>query len=272
LVPNLHEAPALDAFFVRALAKEPQARFPSATEMVEEFNRALLHPKDSERHPRTRRSLRWYRIRQREGGSNDSHGLSMNVVVGPRAMLGKQPECDIVCHALPSPTYDVITAGISREHAVLIWLDDRLSILDHSVNGTYVNGRRTQSRLTPVPDAAEVRMGEHLALRVNILGPKGPGRGQEVVGALLQRGDNYASGAAPTLMLWQRMPLCGSPLAALGGAMTLGALWVSQRELWWSGDQSILWQRKDGTRVSGPAALRNGDTLVGAGSAIVIEH
>ena len=41
LAPQVQNAEALDAFFVRALAKEPAARFASATAMLEEFTLAL---------------------------------------------------------------------------------------------------------------------------------------------------------------------------------------------------------------------------------------
>lgn len=267
LVPSLHRAPALDAFFVRALAKQPQARFPSATAMLEEFLLALNLPQGARGGLQARRrSARWYRIRRRDGEA------AMNVVVGPRAVLGKQPECDVVCHALPSPEHDVVTAGVSREHAVLIWLDDRLSVLDQSVNGTYVNGRRASSRLTPVPDGGVLRLGEHLALSVSLLGSPGPSDGEERTGALLVRRDGYAAGVAPTLMLWQRMALEGSPLAALGGAMAHGHVWVAQRELWWGGHPRIAWERQDGGRVIGPAPLRHGDLLSGDGAVLVVEH
>ena len=71
---------------------------------------------------------------------------------------------------------------------------------------------------------------------------------------LLTRSDPYAQGAPPVLMLWQKIDLFRSPLFHLGGAMRLGQLWASLRELWWSGHPDILWQRCDGTRVIGPAA------------------
>ncbi|MCS6914582.1 MAG: FHA domain-containing serine/threonine-protein kinase [Myxococcales bacterium] len=263
LVPSLHRAPALDAFFVRALAKQPEARFPTATVMLEEFLLAL-GPTEQGKRPlqQRRRSPRWYRLRHR-----DDPEQALDVVVGPRAVLGKQPECDVVCQGRPSPQHDVITAGVSREHAVLIWLDDRLSVLDQSVNGTYVNGRRAGPRLAPVPDGALLRLGEHLELRVRLVAPAG-----EVAGALLSREDAYAAGVPATLMLWQKMPLGGSPLAPLGGALRLGQIWHVQRELWWSGDPSVLWQREDGTKVIGSGPLRHGDLLLGAGAAIVVEH
>ena len=38
----------------------------------------------------------------------------IDVVVGPRAVLGKQSECDMVCQALPSPDYDSLTAAIMK--------------------------------------------------------------------------------------------------------------------------------------------------------------
>lgn len=262
IAPRLTRAEALDAFFVRALAKEPAARFPSAVAMMEEFIEALASPQKGARPAQKRRSPRWYRLMH---GSDES--LCIDVVTGPRAVLGKQSECDVVCQAMPSPEHDLITGTISREHVVLIWLDNRLSVLDQSSNGTFINDRRAGPRLSAVPDGALVRLGEHLMVHVTLLGQSGgetdaaPVPPSEIPGALLVRRDRYAADVPPTLMLWQNLPLPGSPLARLGGAMRCGQIWVAQRELWWSGHPAVVWQRADHTPVLGPAPLRDGDTL-----------
>jgi hypothetical protein len=91
-------------------------------------------------------------------------------------------------------------------------------------------------------------------------------------GVFMTRRDAYAIGAPPTLMLWQQLQLRGSPLERLGGAMRLGQLWVAQRELWWSGHPTAVWQRQDHTTVLGPAPLRGGDTLTTSDSVICVEH
>jgi serine/threonine-protein kinase len=273
LAPQLMRAEALDAFFVQALAKEPAARFASATAMMEEFLAALTVPHKGGR-PAARRSPRWYRM-LRDGDES----RSFDIVVGPRAVLGKQSECDVVCQARPSPEFDPITGTISREHVVLIWLDNRLSVLDQSVNGTFVNDRRVGRRLSALPDGALLRLGEHLTVEVALLmgsqpvgdGPQ-PGALAETAGALLSRRDRYAIGLAPTLMLWQTLPLFGSPLSRLGGAMRCGQIWVAQRELWWSGHPAVVWQRQDRTTVLGPAPLRDGDTLADREAVLRVVH
>ena len=146
LVPQLRNAEALDTFCAGA-RQAAEARFPSAMAMLEEFHEAVSQrPKRANRDGERRRSPRWYRlIRQ---GQPDK---VIDVVVGPRAVLGKQSECDMVCQAPPSPDYDSLTAAISREHAVPIWLDNRLSVLDQSSNGTFVNDKRIGPRLTQLP-------------------------------------------------------------------------------------------------------------------------
>ena len=65
---------------------------------------------------------------------------------------------------------------------------------------------------------------------------------------------------------------CGSPLARLGGALRLGQAWVSQRELWWSGHPTVVWQRHDQSMVLGPAPLRHGDILKNSDAVICVEH
>jgi hypothetical protein len=54
--------------------------------------------------------------------------------------------------------------------------------------------------------------------------------------------------------------------------MRLGQVWVAQRELWWSGHPTVVWQRQDRTTVLGPAPLRGGDTLTTCDSVICIDH
>ena len=272
LAPRLRNAEALDTFFVRALAKQPEARFPSAMAMLEEFHEAISQrPKRPIRDSDRRRSPRWYRL-SRQGQSDKV----LDVIVGPRAVLGKQSECDMVCQALPSPDFDSLTAAISREHAVLIWLDNRLSVLDQSSNGTFVNDKRVGPRLTPLPDEATVRLGEHLNVQVRLIRPGSrsgtTGDDSDAIGALLIRRDAFATGAPTTLMLWGNLDLSGSTLARLGGALRLGQVWVSQRELWWSGHATVVWQRQDQSTVLGPAPLRHGDVLTSSDAVICIEH
>jgi serine/threonine protein kinase len=274
LSPRLRNAEALDTFFVRALAKQPEARFPSAMAMLEEFHEAISpRPKRPIREGERRRSPRFYRL-SRQGQSDKV----LDVIVGPRAVLGKQSECDMVCQALPSPEFDSLTAAISREHAVLIWLDNRLSVLDQSSNGTFVNDKRVGPRLTQLPDGAMVRLGEHLVVQVHLLhsgsrpGAPPVGEGCDAIGCLLIRRDPFAIGAPTTLMLWSHLDLHGSPLARLGGALRLGQAWVSQRELWWSGHPTVVWQRHDQSMVLGPAPLRHGDILKNSDAVICVEH
>lgn len=290
IAPRLLRAEALDTFFVRALAKEPTARFPSAMAMLEEFVEALAVPQKGAKPAQRRRSPRWYRLvrtdelNQGQGhahahaqGQGHAQGQSIDVVVGPRAVLGKQSECDVVCQAMPSPEHDLLTGTISREHAVLIWLDNRLGVLDQSSNGTFINDRRVGPRMSALPDGAVLRLGEHLAVHVTLLGtaPAGEAGGvpaSEIPGALLVRRDSYAVGVPPTLVLWQNLPLRGSPLERLGGAMTCGQIWVAQRELWWSGHPAVVWQRQDHTTVLGPAPLRDGDTLTHRDAVLRVIH
>jgi len=274
LAPRLRNAEALDTFFVRALAKQPEARFPSAMAMLEEFHEAVSQrPKRATRDGERRRSPRFYRL-SRLGHSDKV----VDVIVGPRAVLGKQSECDMVCQALPSPEFDSVTATISREHAVLIWLDNRLSVLDQSSNGTFVNDKRIGARLTQLPDGALVRLGEHLGVQGSLLRASSrPGISpatddSDAIGVLLIRRDRFASGAPPTLMLWSNLELSGSPLARLGGALRLGQVWVSQRELWWSGHPTVVWHRQDQSTVLGPAPLRHGDLLKSSDAVIAVEH
>ncbi len=272
IAPRLLRAEALDAFFVRALAKEPAARFPSAMAMMEEFTQALAVPRKGSRPAQRRRSPRWYRLLR-----TDDPNQCIDVVVGTRAVLGKQSECELVCQALPSPEHDSITGTISREHAVLIWLDNRLNVLDQSSNGTFVNDRRVGPRLSGLPDGALLRLGEHLTLHVTLLGGDLKGDGQaeapsEIPAVLLVRRDRYAAGLPPTLFLWQNMPLQGSPLMRLGGAMRCGQIWVAQRELWWSGHPAVVWQRQDHSTVLGPAPLRDGDTLTDRDGVLRVVH
>lgn len=267
LAPQVQNAEALDAFFVRALAKEPAARFANATTMLEEFTLALtVQKKASVRPIQRRRSPRWYRLlREGEPGEGPSGGSTepehmLDIVVGPRAVLGKQSECDVVCQALPSPQHDLITGTISREHAVLIWLDNRLSVLDQSSNGTFIAERRIGSRLAGLPDGALLHLGQHLAVQITLL--QSSPSSDPPPGALLQRRDGYAVGLPATLMLWQQLPTRGSPLERLGGAMRWGQVWVAHRELWWSGHPTVIWQRQDHSSVLGPAPLRDGDQLI----------
>jgi serine/threonine-protein kinase len=270
LLPNLRNAEALDAFFVRALAKQPEARFPSATALVEEFGRALHPvPKRVFREGARRRSPRLYRISRK-----DQPQHMVDVVVGVRAVLGKQSECEVVCQALPSPERDTLTAAISREHAVLVWLDDRLHVLDQSSHGTFVNDKRTGSRLWPLPDEAELRLGEHLQLQVRLV-PKTPGAtspDREMAGVLLTRTDPYALGAPPTFLLWSPLETSASPVAEIGGPMRLGQWSVSQQELWWSGHPSVAWSRADKSLVLGAGPLRHGDVLRLGEIEVLVEH
>ena len=273
LAPHVQRAEALDAFFVRALAKQPEARFPSAMAMMEEFACAVgLRRQGPGLPPQQRRSSRWYRLYRSADPSQ-----SMDVVVGPRAVLGKQSECDVVCQALPSPEHDLVTSAISREHAVLIWLDNRLSVLDQSVNGTYVNERRVGARLSPLPimglapgQPPTLRLGEHLTVQVSFLAGDGAMSGPP--GAVLVRRDRFAATVPPTLMLWSQLNLPAAPLSSLGGAMRLGQVWVAQRELWWSGHPTVVWQRQDQSTVLGPAPLRAGDTLTHSDGVLRVEH
>lgn len=268
LLPRLEQAAALDAFFVRALAKEPQARFATAMAMMEEFMQALsTHPRSGAREEKRRRSSRWYRLSRK-----DEPARRMDVVAGPRAVLGKQSECDVVCQALPSPAHDGITATISREHTVLIWLDNRLSVLDQSSNGTFVDERKIGTRLTAIPAGAVLRLGQHLQLRLTGLVDAQVVEGSDLPGVLIERLDTFADGAPKTVMLWQQIAAAASPLAELGGAMRLGDLWVAQRELWWSGDATVSWQRQDGLAVLGPAPLRDGDTLSHKDGVLCVTH
>ncbi|MBL9003952.1 MAG: FHA domain-containing protein [Myxococcales bacterium] len=287
IAAQVQNAEALDAFFVRALAKEPAARFVSATAMLEEFTLALsVGQKPQVRPAQRRRSPRWYRLwRETSGatggperavqtlsagqGHSDPTG-TLDIVVGPRAVLGKQSECDVVCQALPSPQHDLITGTISREHAVLIWLDNRLHILDQSSNGTFIDERRVGSRLSALPDGSVLRLGQHLAVRVSLL--SGESSADPPPGALLQRTDAYAPGVPPTLMLWQPLAVRGSPLERLGGALRYGQVWVAHRELWWSGHPTVLWQRQDHSSVLGPAPLRDGDLLVDRDVVLRVQH
>lgn len=274
IAPRLRNAEALDTFFVRALAKQPESRFPSAMTMIEEFHEAIYQrPRRPIRDSERRRSPRWYRLLRQ--GQPDK---TLDVIVGPRAVLGKQSECDMVCQALPSPEHDSLTAAISREHAVMIWLDNRLSVLDQSSNGTFVNDKRIGPRLTQLPDGAMVRLGEHLLVQVHLVrfgsrpGTPLVGDDGDSTGALLLRRDRFAVGVPPTLMLWGGLDLSGSAIARLGGALRLGQVWVSQRELWWSGHPTVAWQRQDRSTVLGPAPLRHGDILTSGDAVICIEH
>jgi hypothetical protein len=47
---------------------------------------------------------------------------------------------------------------------------------------------------------------------------------------------------------------------------------VSQRELWWSGHPTVVWQRQDRSTVLGPAPLRHGDVLASSDTQITVEH
>lgn len=259
--PWFDRAQALDAFFVRALAKDPEARFPSAAAMMDEFLVALGESSAGAL-PARRRSPRWYRL-SRPGSS-----AACDVVVGPRAVLGKQPGCDVVCQALPSPEHDAITGRISREHAVLIWLDDRLSVLDQSKSGTYVNGRRAGPRLCAVPPGALLRLGESLILQVELLSAETAG----VPGLVLRRMDEYAAGVPPTLLLWGRAPAAATPLAELGGEFSGGHLSVAQGGLWYSSHPGVNWRRRDGTVVLGAAPLRADDVLADSAGTVVVER
>ena len=287
IAPHVQNAEALDAFFVRALAKEPAARFASATAMLEEFTQALMvGQKVSVRPAQRRRSPRWYRLLREcppptqasdpcAGSTHEPKAAldpehTLDIVVGPRAVLGKQSECDVVCQALPSPQHDLITGTISREHAVLIWLDNRLNVLDQSSNGTFIADRRVGARLTALPDGSLVRLGQHLAVLATLL----PGESSEdpPPAVLLQRQDGYAPGLPATLMLWGQLSTRSSPLARLGGAMRFGQIWVAHRELWWSGHPTVIWQRQDHSSVLGPAPLRDGDLLIDRDVVLRVVH
>lgn len=286
IAPHVQNAEALDAFFVRALAKEPAARFASAAAMLEEFTLALtVGQKVQVRPAQRRRSPRWYRLcretpaaggasLQDRGAADAKAGAdskqTLDVVVGPRAVLGKQSECDVVCQAHPSPQHDLITGTVSREHAVLIWLDDRLNVLDQSSNGTFIADRRVGARLSALPDGSMLRLGQHLAVRVTLLSGEAPSDAPP--GALLQRQDEYAPGVPATLMLWQQLSVRGSPLERLGGAMRFGQVWVAHRELWWSGHPTVIWQRQDHSSVLGPAPLRDGDLLIDRDGVLRVLH
>jgi serine/threonine protein kinase len=286
IAPRVQNAEALDAFFVRALAKEPAARFASAAAMLEEFTLALtVGQKPQVRPAQRRRSPRWYRIYREagsprtaesgEGAGREDRGRPerepiLDLVVGPRAVLGKQSECDVVCQALPSPQHDLITGTVSREHAVLIWLDNRLNILDQSSNGTFIADRRIGTRLTALPDGSVLRLGQHLAVRVTLLA--GESGGDPPPAALLERQDSYAAGVPQTLMLWLPLSARGSPLEQLGGALRHGQVWVAHRELWWSGHPTVIWQRQDHSSVLGPAPLRDGDLLIDRDITLRVVH
>ena len=105
-----------------------------------------------------------------------------------------------------------------------------------------------------------LRLGEHLSVQVHLIrGGSRPGvptlgDNSDAAGVLLIRRDRFATGAPNTLMLWSTIDLNNSPLGRLGGALRLGQAWVSQRELWWSGHPTVVWQRQDRSTVPAGAA------------------
>ncbi|MFQ5696751.1 MAG: FHA domain-containing protein [Myxococcota bacterium] len=69
----------------------------------------------------------------------------------PEVLIGRTPTSDLT----------LVDDGISREHAMIVWEDDRFSIEDlQSTNGTRVNGKPVRS--VELADGDEIQIGNTL--------------------------------------------------------------------------------------------------------------
>lgn len=186
-------------------------------------------------------------------------GEALDVLSAQLVLLGKHRDCDVVCRAFPSPDNDSITHGVSRQHARLVVVNNKLLIEDlRSLNGTFVDDRRLAlGTQTALADGQLVRLGPVLTIEVRLL--KGGA-------ALLRRADEYHGDFASTLVVWKEFAL-GDPVIGLAPPSADSAVrWGTVRthggaqDLWWSGPQTVLWQR-GGRTLTGSQALLPGDRL-----------
>ena len=68
---------------------------------------------------------------------------------------------DVIIGRTPTSDLTLVDEGISREHAVISWDEDRFSIEDlQSTNGTRVNGKRVRS--VELQDGDQIQIGRTL--------------------------------------------------------------------------------------------------------------
>src|SRR5262249_17045727 len=164
----------------------------------------------------------------------------LDILCGGEALLGKHRDCDLVCRAFPTPEQDAITHGVSRQHARLRVASGKLMLEDlGSLNGTFLDDKRVTGAPVPLYDEARIRLGPVLTIEVRLFK-----RGA----ALLRRVDAYHGGAAPTLLLWDKLAL-GEPMLGLvpatGDSVTRWGVMQCSRpggELWWSGPKAVDWR------------------------------
>ena len=92
-------------------------------------------------------------------------GKSFELVRLP-AIIGRGSGCDVRL------SDDAERPTISRHHATLAWIEDQLLLIDHSTNGTEVNGRWIENGESVVIDASEVvRVGQDTWLGIQVITP-----------------------------------------------------------------------------------------------------
>jgi group II intron reverse transcriptase/maturase len=82
------------------------------------------------------------------------------------AVIGRGSDCDVKLADDPErPT-------ISRHHATLAWIENQILLIDHSTNGTEINGRWIENGESVVIDANEViRVGQDTWLGIQVIAP-----------------------------------------------------------------------------------------------------
>ncbi|HID55197.1 TPA: FHA domain-containing protein, partial [Candidatus Poribacteria bacterium] len=82
------------------------------------------------------------------------------------AVIGRGSDCDVRL------SDDIDRPTISRHHATLAWIEDQLLLIDHSTNGTEVNGRWIENGESVVIDSSEVvRVGQDTWLGIQVVTP-----------------------------------------------------------------------------------------------------
>jgi serine/threonine protein kinase len=165
--------PALDAICLRALAKQPAARFPS----MRAFADALVCIESAEE-----RGLGGRRMTLRLVGTPFAYRSAPNQAVislgRQRRRPGEPPEVgnDVV---LRVPSNDKLSARISRRHLEIHRQDDGFVVIDRSKAGTLLNGRALSRGVpTPLTSGDRLVVAGVLGLEVELEGvparPRGP--------------------------------------------------------------------------------------------------
>ncbi len=155
---------ALEPVVMRALEKEPEARFASADAMREAIERATgLHLHDGTEEPELVYASRFSRCEL----LSDLWPSSIQLFMSPTVVIGRSEDAQMTVRCLPeTPATATFTRMISSRHALLDWRGGHARITDiGSKTGTAVRGVRVGSEPVSLVHGDEIAIGPHARLR-----------------------------------------------------------------------------------------------------------